>query len=395
MTSLPGPFVVRPNWGLGAAAGCPCWPQYGGTAPTRQVEWDLSWECRDNSKCVAAPGPPTKTSATVFQLLTLAGIAATSALSPLDPWALRYVPFYSHCFALDPKLLLDASVSEQSEEYRGHLSGELGEGLAWWVLFEHMDIIHICRVKHLMEPRSVAGHQVAPLVRPARGQPRQPDLYCLDAGGNVVLAEAKGRNDSPKGPKMRAAIDEGLLQVCNADPVGRNPRIGCGRVVIATALRDHGRSVRKGTTTRIVEPPCGPKRGASDGGGDADATRTPPEAVARLSYATMLRFAGRPDLAAAAMEARTLLDSHEHVRALPYDALLSVGRAPTGGTVSVVAGVLLALGQSGSQFMARYADGLGAFAHVADGLREALPEALVLRSGVVVTPDYPRLGDRA
>lgn len=289
-------------------------------------EWDVS--VTPTGTTLPQPVPNNRLSVCLYRILLEAGIAFTqgvglqlpsmSSLAPLY----RYIDLFS---GTSPRLRLISGLQNVDSRFKQLIGEEIGIGISFYVLKEHLDVIHIADVGPLLVPPAGQASLVSFVQN--NSDEKRPDFYCETTTQEVVFAESKGavgpqsKMTGPSGP-----IQKGWHQVHNVMPTTAQVRTNCGRVVIGTNIQLDLPSVRSDSMTHIRDP-IGP---------DQKQLEEPNDFPIRVSYAKNLRYAGQIILA-------ELLISREQWP-IPGDPqtiqwnnlqLVPIGVAPIGGLITI------------------------------------------------------------
>lgn len=263
----------------------------------------------------------------LYRILLEAGIAFTqgvglqvpspSALAPI----FRYIDLFT---GTGPGMRLIGELQYVDPRFKQLIAEEIGLGIAWYILKEHLDAVHIA--------------DAGPLLNPPPGQPallafvagnadnKRPDFYCETPNSEILLAESKGtvgprsKMTGPSGP-----LAKGWHQVNNVTPTSAQVRPQCGRVVIGTNIQLDLPSIRSDSMTHIRDP-VGPEQKELQDENDF---------AIRVSYAKVLKYVGEIG-AAELLIARQQWPSHS-VPGIQWNrlSLIPLGFAPIGGLVAI------------------------------------------------------------
>lgn len=288
-------------------------------------------------------------------LLTEAGIALTPAISPEDSRAafavFRYGWYFREVGAHAP-LYLPEECRDIETRMKTLLSEDLAVGFACHILRDSLELRHIADTKS-----AIRGGFVTYV-----GEGRKsPDFCGLSDGGVLSFAESKGTMVSILALNDR--IKSAREQIADVTPLGLPPG---KNYILASYIATVGNSEEeKPTTIRVI---CDVNEGNDDS--------LNPEAedrVVRASYAKVLRYAGRDDLATSLLEGQNWMPLSLMNR-VPQSPFLPIGFTPFGDCVLLSYGVFMTLAFSdGRKIVSRDLD---------YGLPQ--PEKIYLSNGVAV-----------
>jgi hypothetical protein len=189
-------------------------------------------------------------------LLFLAGLMGTPASQgSFGAWG-NLLSHYEHLSLDGGEWRLCEEAANWDSTAKGHLMYRLGMGLAGWMLWQHYGVVHIADAEPFIggaladAPKEFAGRWLKSLKQYGEQGGYKPDLFCLNADDEVVIAEPKGREGPPSvvdGDKVK-----GKKQVSNVTPVGVPLAGSLSRLVFATSLRIEGQKTGAGKGSRIA-----------------------------------------------------------------------------------------------------------------------------------------------
>ena len=162
----------------------------------------------------------------LHRILIETGIALTLATSSWDPRSWFALYKYGADFAgTTPNLRFYNGVQNKDPRLTAVASEEIATGITCYILREYFNIIHIADTYACIQNNELK--YVSPTSK------SRPDYFCEDRYRETILAESKGSTGT-RSSIARRIYPEGWNQVQNVEPINKNLRGSCSRLVIGT-----------------------------------------------------------------------------------------------------------------------------------------------------------------
>lgn len=208
------------------------------------------------------------------KVLLETGIALTPASHGTDVQAgfalLRYGPYFAN---LNGSLSFPAECEEMEQRQKSAMAEELSVGMTCHLVREYLKCLHIVDFLSALNQKEedrLVGYRIP-------GHTKRPDFCCFNKMDELIFVESKGTFAKNRLPEK---LREGLNQIESVKAVGK--REAGSHFVIGTFLGTDDEQ----SSTDIVDP-----------NGSHEQNELGSDLHIRLSYAKVLRFAQRSDLA--------------------------------------------------------------------------------------------------